>query len=92
MVGVIAFDDSLRRRRILIIGDNEQHVCLVTVLLEAYGYEVIQARDGREGIELASQVVPSLIRLDIQLPVMDGFAVARALYRFSMPVWAEEKL
>lgn len=65
--------------KILIIEDNEQNLYLITFILEKHGYEVVQARDGREGIELASRVQPALILLDIQLPVMDGYAVAEAL-------------
>ena len=65
--------------RILVIEDNEQNLYLITFILERRGYEVVQARDGREGIELATQVKPSLILLDIQLPVMDGHAVAQEL-------------
>jgi len=67
------------KRTILVIEDNEQNLYLVTFILEKHGYETIQARDGREGIELASQVNPALILLDIQLPVMDGYTVAREL-------------
>jgi two-component system cell cycle response regulator DivK len=69
------------RQKILVIEDNEQNLYLVTFLLEKHGHEVIQARDGREGIELAGRVKPSLILLDIQLPFMDGYAVARELRR-----------
>ena len=65
--------------KILIIEDNEQNLYLITFILEKHGYEVVQARDGREGIELVSRVQPALILLDIQLPVMDGYAVAEAL-------------
>ncbi len=65
--------------RILVIEDNEQNIHLLTILLERNGFEVIQARSGREGIELASRVKPTLILLDIQLPIMDGYAVAREL-------------
>lgn len=68
-----------RRSKILVIEDNEQNLYLITFILEKNGYEVVQARDGREGIELAGRVIPALILLDIQLPVMDGYAVARAL-------------
>jgi len=64
---------------ILIIEDNGQSLYLITFILEKHGYEVVQARDGQEGIELASRVKPTLILLDIQLPVMDGYAVAREL-------------
>ena len=65
--------------KILIIEDNEQNLYLVTFILEAHGYEVVQARDGREGITSAAQVHPALILLDIQLPKMDGYAVAQEL-------------
>jgi two-component system cell cycle response regulator DivK len=64
---------------ILVIEDNEQNRYLVTFILDKHGYRVVQARDGREGIELAQRVKPALILLDIQLPGMDGYAVAREL-------------
>ncbi len=65
--------------KILIIEDNEQNLYLETFILEKHGHEVVQARDGKQGIELAGQVSPQLILLDIQLPVMDGYAVAEEL-------------
>ncbi len=68
-----------RRPRILVIEDNEQNLYLTTYILEKHGYEVIQAREGREGTRLAAQVGPDLILLDIQLPEMDGYQVAQAL-------------
>jgi len=67
------------KKKILYIEDNEQNLYLVTFMMEKHGYEVIAARDGREGIERAAAVSPDLILLDIQLPVMDGYAVARQL-------------
>jgi CheY-like chemotaxis protein len=66
-------------KKILVIEDNEQNLYLVTFILEKNGYEVIRARNGREGIDLACKVKPTLILLDIQLPVMDGYAVAQEL-------------
>lgn len=67
------------KKRILYIEDNEQNLYLVTFILEKSGHEVSAARDGRAGIELADALRPDLILLDIQLPVMDGYAVARQL-------------
>ena len=64
---------------ILYIEDNEQNLYLVTFLLNAKGYRVLQARDGREGIEMAGLHRPDLILLDIQLPGMDGYATAKHL-------------
>lgn len=66
-------------RRILLIEDNEQNRYLVTFLLEHHGFEVMSAPDGLHGIELARSCKPDLILLDIQLPTMHGYAVARAL-------------
>lgn len=66
-------------RRILLIEDNENNRYLVTFLLQAHGWEVVHAGDGPQGLALAAQVRPALILLDIQLPGMDGYAVARAL-------------
>jgi two-component system cell cycle response regulator DivK len=66
---------------ILLIEDNEQNRYLATFLLQQHGYQVVTARDGFQGIELAQACSPSLILLDIQLPVLDGYGVARALRR-----------
>lgn len=67
------------KTKILVIEDNEQNLYLTTFILQKHGYEVVQARDGREGIQLADQARPDLILLDIQLPGMDGYAVAGEL-------------
>lgn len=64
---------------ILVIEDNEQNLYLITFILEKHGYQVVQARDGREGVEIAGRAKPALILLDMQLPVMDGYAVAQEL-------------
>jgi two-component system, cell cycle response regulator DivK len=67
------------KTKILVIEDNLQNRYLVTFLLEQSGHEVVAAEDGPLGIELAGKLCPDLILLDIQLPGMDGYAVARAL-------------
>ena len=69
------------KRTILIIEDNEQNLYLATFLLEQSGFTVVAARSGPEGITAATRLQPDLILLDIQLPQMDGYAVARALRR-----------
>ena len=66
---------------VLLIEDNEQNRYLATFLLEQRGYRVVAAMDGASGIEAATRVAPDIILLDIQLPAMDGYAVARALRR-----------
>lgn len=65
--------------RIVMIEDNEQNRYMAIFLLEKHGYEVLTAPDGPSGIALTTEARPDLILLDIQLPGMDGYAVARAL-------------
>lgn len=64
---------------ILLIEDNPENRYLVTFLLEQRGHQIIPAESGPLGLELAARLRPDLILLDIQLPGMDGHAVARAL-------------
>ncbi|UXI70542.1 response regulator [Tahibacter amnicola] len=64
---------------VLLIEDNEQNRYLATFLLERHGYRVVAVNDGLSGVEQARSCRPDVILLDIQLPVMDGYAVARAL-------------
>ncbi len=66
-------------RTVLLIEDNEQNRYLATFLLEAHGYTVVSAVDGPSGIALAETMVPHLVLLDVQLPKMDGYDVARRL-------------
>jgi len=65
--------------RVLLIEDNEQNRYLATFLLEHHGYTVLHEPDGPSGIATAASAAPAMILLDIQLPGMDGYDVARAL-------------
>jgi CheY-like chemotaxis protein len=64
---------------LLVIEDNEQNLYLMRFLLEKNGFKVIEARNGREGIQMALTHKPKAVLLDIQLPEMDGYAVAKEL-------------
>ncbi len=66
---------------VLIIEDNERNAYLARFLLEKRGCVVYEARDGLSGIEVARELLPDLVVLDIQLPEMDGYEVARRLRR-----------
>ena len=65
--------------RILIIEDNDQNFYMMRFLLEKNGFTIIGAEDGRKGVDMASTCKPLAILLDIQLPGMDGYAVAAEL-------------
>jgi two-component system cell cycle response regulator DivK len=63
--------------RILYIEDNHENRLLVRRILEAEGYSMIEATDGPTGLEVAAQMQPDLILLDINLPEIDGYDLAR---------------
>jgi two-component system cell cycle response regulator len=65
--------------RILIIEDNPTNLQLMEYLLHAFGHTVVSASDGAEGLEAARHAAPELIVCDVQLPTLDGYAVARAV-------------
>lgn len=79
-------------RTLLIIEDNEQNFYMMRFLLEKNGFIVIGSENGREGIEKALLLKPDAILLDIQLPEMDGYAVAEELRKheeiLSIPIIA----
>jgi CheY-like chemotaxis protein len=69
----------LQPRRILVVDDNPDHLELFAHLLEARGYEVLQARDAAEALRLVSEHKPHTCVIDIGLPDMDGYKLARKL-------------
>ena len=65
--------------RVLFIEDDPTVAQMYKLKLELDGYQVTMAKDGEEGLQLASEVRPDIIFLDIRLPKMDGFAVLERL-------------
>ena len=66
-------------KKILVVEDNEQNRILMRQILTYHGYEVLEAADGAAGLKMAGEHMPDLILLDLQMPVMGGFAVIREL-------------
>jgi adenylate cyclase len=65
--------------RILVVDDVPENVRLLEAVLEASGYEVVSATDGRGALELATSAEPDLVLLDVMMPPPDGHAVCRQL-------------
>lgn len=66
-------------KKILVVEDNESNRQLLYYVLEHRGYEIIEAKDGKDGIEKAEKHMPDLIFMDLQLPVLDGFTAIKML-------------
>jgi two-component system cell cycle response regulator DivK len=70
---------------VLYIEDNPDNMMLVKRALEARGYNLLQAVNGFSGLEMAENLEVDLILLDINLPDIDGYEVARRLRRSGKP-------
>ena len=66
-------------KRILVVEDNEQNRHLISFILKHSGYEVIEAVNGEEGVQLAIKEKPDLILMDIQLDDMDGLEATKRI-------------
>ncbi|MEO0467527.1 MAG: response regulator [Pseudomonadota bacterium] len=64
---------------VLVVEDNELNMRLFCDLLESFGYETLQCRDGALAVSLAREKSPDLIIMDIQLPEVSGLDITRWL-------------
>jgi len=72
-------DQDTKSKRILVVDDNTDAVESLAFLLELEGHDVRTALDGPAALDLASEFRPQAVLLDIGLPGMDGYEVARRL-------------
>ncbi|MFN2565073.1 MAG: response regulator [Gemmatimonadaceae bacterium] len=66
-------------RTVLLVEDNEDNRIVYTTILKHYGYRVLEAHDGIEGVTLARKAHPDLILMDVGLPGLDGWEATRRL-------------
>lgn len=64
---------------ILLVEDNEMNRDMLLRRLQRKGFEVLTANDGEEAIEMTRQHLPTLILMDMSLPVLDGWEATRRL-------------
>lgn len=69
----------MTKATILVIEDDDASRQLVTYLLEAAGHRVLAAENGAVGLRIALAESPDIILCDLQMPVMNGYEVARSL-------------
>src|SRR5579864_165840 len=66
-------------KRILVVEDQEDNRQIIRDMLAATNYEVTEAENGVEALAAVAKVQPDLILMDIQLPIMDGYAATRRI-------------
>jgi CheY-like chemotaxis protein len=71
--------EALRRRRIVVVEDNPDIRETLQMLLDLWGHEVTMASDGRSGVDRVLQDRPDVALIDVGLPGMSGYEVARAI-------------
>lgn len=80
---------SDRPRTVLVVDDDLDILSLIAAVLQQEGYEVQTAADGHEGLLVVEQLMPSLVLLDLKMPVMNGWEFARELrarYATQVPI------
>lgn len=65
--------------RVLVVDDHDDNLILLKMVLEARGLGCLTATDGLQGLAIAQAERPDLILLDLEMPIMDGFAMLEAL-------------
>ena len=69
----------MKAKKILVVDDEERVREMLGFRLRLFGYEVVQAADGREALEVAAREKPDLVLLDVMMPELDGFQVCSRL-------------
>jgi two-component system chemotaxis response regulator CheY len=71
--------------RVLVVDDDPDILDALSEILEAEGYDVQRARNGREALQRLEHMLPDVVLLDLMMPVMDGWEFARSLSPAARP-------
>lgn len=69
----------MAQKQVLLVEDNDDNRTIFATILDHFGYDVVQAPNGRDGVDMADRHRPDLIIMDISLPVMDGLEATRRI-------------
>lgn len=69
--------------KVLVIDDDIAITELMSILLEAHGFDTLTTNSAVEGIKIVAQKSPHIILLDLMMPEMDGWEVCKAIRKFS---------
>ncbi len=89
-----------RTLRVLVVDDNKDSALSLAMVLEIMGHETRVAHDGVEAVEVAAEMRPEVVLLDIGLPRLNGYDAARkiralpggdAIYLIALTGWGQEE-
>ena len=69
----------MNKKSILVVDDDEMTRLLIRQALLSDVYDVIEAKDGAQGIEIFNEIQPDLVLLDVELPKLNGFEVCKLI-------------
>ena len=72
-----------KKRKILIVDDKQENRSVLVNMLSPLGFKLLEATDGRDSLDKASDFQPDLILMDLVMPVMDGFEATRQIRQSS---------
>ncbi|MBW9265092.1 MAG: response regulator [Candidatus Thiodiazotropha sp. (ex. Lucinisca nassula)] len=70
---------SHSKARVLVVDDSPTEIHIFKKILEKQGYQILVAKDGQEGVDVAKQELPDIILMDVVMPVLNGFQATRQL-------------
>lgn len=70
--------------KILVVDDEEDYRHIVKLILEPEGYDIVEAKDGKDGLSVLQSEKPDLVILDVNMPKMDGFTVCKKIRKDEM--------
>ncbi|MES9827209.1 MAG: response regulator [Candidatus Thiodiazotropha sp.] len=70
---------SQSKARVLVVDDSPTEIHIFKKILEKQGYQILVAKDGQEGVDVAKQELPDIILMDVVMPVLNGFQATRQL-------------
>ncbi|MES9893397.1 MAG: response regulator [Candidatus Thiodiazotropha endolucinida] len=70
---------SRSKARVLVVDDSPTEIHIFKKILEKQGYQILVAKDGQEGVDVAKQELPDIILMDVVMPVLNGFQATRQL-------------
>lgn len=71
--------NQIKRTKVLLVEDTEDNRFMMRRLLEMSSYEVVEAVNGKEAVDLAKEAEPDIILMDLSLPVIDGLGATRRI-------------